>query len=41
MICKDGIVAIVNPENTVLTNATPELLVAIFSGEITSWSDVR
>ena len=41
MICKDGIVAIVNPANKAINNATPELLVKIFTGEITKWEDVR
>ena len=40
MICKDGIVAIINPANTSITNVTPEVLVKIFTGEVTRWENL-
>ncbi len=39
-ICKDGIVAIVNPNNTALSDVTADLLVSIFKGEVTAWNEV-
>lgn len=39
-ICKDGIVAIVNPNNDKINDADAALLKQIFSGEITSWSSI-
>lgn len=40
-ICKDGIVAIVSPENDVLEDADSEILWNIFSGEYKTWEDVK
>lgn len=41
MICKDGIVCIINPENDLLEDADSALLWDIFSGKITTWADVK
>ena len=38
-ICKDGIVAIVNPAN-MINDANADLLVKIFKGEITTWAEL-
>ena len=39
-ICKDGIVAIVNPANVMINDANADLLVKIFKGEITTWAEL-
>ena len=40
-ICKDGIVAVINPANTTLTDASAALLLAIFDGTLTTWNAVK
>lgn len=40
-ICKDGIVAIINPENDVLDDADADILWNIFSGEYSTWAEVE
>jgi phosphate transport system substrate-binding protein len=39
-IASDGIVIIVNPENTYMDNITMEQLKAIYKGEITNWAEL-
>lgn len=38
--CLDAVVAIVNAENTAITDLTAEELAGIYSGEIKSWADL-
>ena len=40
-ICIDAVVPIVNSANTVLTNATADLLAKIYKGELKTWADVK
>ena len=39
IIAKDGVAIVINPENTV-TDLTTEQIAAIYTGEITNWSEV-
>lgn len=39
VIAKDGVAIVINPENTV-TDLTTEQIAAIYTGEITNWSEV-
>ena len=39
IVAKDGVAVVINPENTV-TDLTTEQIAAIYTGEITNWSEV-
>jgi phosphate transport system substrate-binding protein len=39
-IAKDAVVMIVNPNNTAVTNLTPDQIQAIYDGDITDWSQL-
>ena len=39
-MCKDAVVAIVNAQNTAISDATPETLASIYKGEITTWAEL-
>lgn len=41
MICKDGIVTVVNSANTSVTDVNADTLKNIYTGTITKWSDVK
>ena len=41
MICKDGIVTVVNSSNTSVTDVNADTLKNIYTGTITKWSDVK
>ena len=40
LLCKDGIVVVVNAKNTCIDNLTAKQLVTIYSKENTKWSDL-
>ena len=40
VMCKDAVVAIVNAQNTAISDATPETLASIYKGEITTWAEL-
>ena len=40
-ICKDGIVAVVHPDNTVLSDVAPSLLKTIYASTAITWQEVK